>query len=233
LLVDQDDPEKRIAELERQLADGMNSVSPPNQHQAEGVPPAGWYPDPGGAAFRRYWDGHEWTSATDVPTQPPPNVDTATPEDEPESSPGPKWSQPPSQERPNPVPPPPQGYPSYPGQPYPYPVAGWGVDPEAPYGRDVATGKPLSDKKAAVAGVLQLLFGVFGAGRFYIGSKAIAGCQLGLTIVGVVLAQVTSSSDAASGLVGLLLLVVAIWAFIDAIRMFTRSVTDGQGRKLS
>jgi hypothetical protein len=133
--------------------------------------------------------------------------------------PGPQWSHPSAQQHPNPVPPPPQGYPtypgqppyppppqgypSYPGQPYPYPVAGRGVDPEAPYGRDPVTEKPLSDKKAATAGVLQLFFGIFGAGRFYIGSKAIGGCQLGLTIVGVVLAQVTASSDTASGLVGL------------------------------
>ena len=130
------------------------------------------------------------------------------------------------------MPPPPQGYPSYPGQPYPYPVAGRGVDPEAPYGRDPVTEKPLSDKKAAIAGVLQLFFGIFGAGRFYMGSKAIGGCQLGLTIVGVVLAQVTAYSDTASGLVGLLLIGVIIWAIIDAILMFTRRVTDGQGRKL-
>lgn len=229
LLVDKDDPEKRIAELERQLADEMNSGMPPNQHQAAGLKPPGWYPDPGGEAFLRYWDGHEWTSATDEPRQPSPDVDTTNPEDEPESSPGPLWSQPPSQELPNPVPPPPQEYPSYPGQP----VAGRGVDPEAPYGRDPVIGKPLSDKKAAIAGALQLFFGVFGAGRFYIGSKAIGGCQLGLTIVGFVLAQVApSSSDTVSALAGFLWLGVTIWAFIDAIRMFTRSVTDGQGRKL-
>ena len=66
--------------------------------------------------------------------------------------------------------------------------------------------------------MLQLFFGIFGAGRFYIGSKAIGACQLGLTIVGLVLAQVAASSDTASGLVGLLLIAT--------------SVTDGQGRKL-
>jgi Protein of unknown function (DUF2510)/TM2 domain len=204
--VDQDDPEKRIAELERQLADEMNGVISPNQHQAAGLLPAAWYPDPGGAAFRRYWDGHEWTSATDAPTQPPFNVDAATPEDEPES---------------------------YPGQPYPHPVAGRGVDPEASYGRDPVAGKPLSDKRAAIAGVLQLFFGVFGAGRFYIGSKAIGGYQLGLTIVGFVLAGVTPhSADTAVTLIGLLLIGVALWAFIDAILMFARFVTDGQGRRL-
>jgi hypothetical protein len=247
---------------------GANSVMPPNQHQPPaGPPPAGWYRDPGGGAFRRYWDGHQWTPATDEPPQPSPNVAATTPEDEPESFPGPQWSHPGGQEQPNPVPPPPQGYPTYSGQPdpyppppqgyprypgqpdpyppppqgyprypgqpdHPYPVAGSGVEPEAPYGRDPATGKPLSDKKAATAGVLQLFFGMFGAGRFYIGSKAIGGCQLGLTILGIVLAQVTASSDTASGLVGLLLVGVIIWAIIDAIRMFIKSVNDGQGRKL-
>jgi hypothetical protein len=28
--------------------------------------PAGWYPDPAGGSFRRYWDGYRWTSATDL-----------------------------------------------------------------------------------------------------------------------------------------------------------------------
>ena len=30
------------------------------------LPPAGWYADPTGEASLRYWDGHQWTSATDV-----------------------------------------------------------------------------------------------------------------------------------------------------------------------
>lgn len=29
-----------------------------------GQPPPGWYPDPGGRAFQRYWDGRAWTAAT-------------------------------------------------------------------------------------------------------------------------------------------------------------------------
>jgi hypothetical protein len=41
------------------------------------APPAGWYPDPSGAAFRRYWDGRQWTTATDPPAQRPP-VHSAT-----------------------------------------------------------------------------------------------------------------------------------------------------------
>ena len=32
------------------------------------TPPAGWYPDPTGAAQQRYWDGHQWTEALAAPT---------------------------------------------------------------------------------------------------------------------------------------------------------------------
>jgi Protein of unknown function (DUF2510) len=28
------------------------------------VPPAGWYPDPGGVYSQRYWDGQRWTAQT-------------------------------------------------------------------------------------------------------------------------------------------------------------------------
>ena len=56
--------------------------------------------------------------------------------------------------------------------------------------------------------------------------------RLDLTIVGVVVAQFPSSFVVSSWLVGLLLLGVVIWPVIDAIRMFTRHVTDGLGRKL-
>lgn len=187
LLVDDDDPEKRIAELEGQLADSMK---PPDQQQAAGLKPAGWYPDPSGAALLRYWDGHEWTSATDIP----PDVDTATATDQPESFAGPQLSAPPGQ-----------------------PVA-----------------KSLSDKKAAVAGTLQLLFGIFGVGRFYIGSWTIGACQLGLTILAVILAVVVpETANTAVTMIGFLLIAMPIWAFVDAICMFIGTVSDGKGRKLS
>ena len=32
------------------------------------TPPAGWYPDPTGAAQQRYWDGQQWTEALAAPT---------------------------------------------------------------------------------------------------------------------------------------------------------------------
>jgi TM2 domain-containing membrane protein YozV len=117
------------------------------------------------------------------------------------------------------------GYPGQPSHQYAgYPGPGYALDPSAPYGRDPVTGMPLSDKSAAAAGCLQLFFGVFGVGRFYIGSNSIAIAQLCLGLFGFFFSFL---------LVGLpVLLGVAIWAFVDAIMMFTGSVRDGNGRKL-
>ncbi len=36
--------------------------------------PPGWYPDPSGAAGRRYWDGTSWHSAIPAPAKPPGRV---------------------------------------------------------------------------------------------------------------------------------------------------------------
>lgn len=105
------------------------------------------------------------------------------------------------------------------GQPYAAPNPGY-----PPLGYDPVTGEPLSDKSKVSAGLLQLFLGGFGAGRFYIGSNTIGAIQLGLTVLG----WLTLIFG-----VGLLILVgVGIWALIDAIVMFTGSVTDSQGRKL-
>jgi TM2 domain-containing membrane protein YozV len=138
----------------------------------------------------------------------------------------------------NPQIPPPAGYPvqpgypypqSYPGTPsYPYPgyfSPGYAIDPQAPYGRDPATGAPLSDKSAVAAGCLQLFFGFLGIGRFYIGSNSIAGVQLALGLLGLFFGLFC--------LIGLpLLLGVVVWTLIDAIMIFTGSVPDNYGRKL-
>jgi TM2 domain-containing membrane protein YozV len=107
-----------------------------------------------------------------------------------------------------------------------YGVPGYGlpVDPAAPYGRDPVTGEPLSDKSSVAAGVLQLFLGLFGVGRLYIGSLPIGFIQLGLTVFGIVTSIVVIGVFIIFG--------VAIWAFIDAIMMFTGAVRDGQGRKL-
>ena len=132
-----------------------------------------------------------------------------------------------------PVPPPP-GYPGYlpqPGYPPPQPYPGYGgypgnaVGPQAPFGRDPATGLPLSDKSATTAGLLQLFFGVFGIGRFYIDSTQIAIAQFLLGLSGLVFTLFC--------LFGLpFLLGSIVWAIVDAILMFTGSVKDNHGRKL-
>jgi TM2 domain-containing membrane protein YozV len=135
----------------------------------------------------------------------------------------------------NPQIPPPSGYPAHPGYPHPYPgypsypypgypSPGYGVDPQAPYGRDPATGVPLSDKSAVAAGCLQLFFGFLGVGRFYIGSTNVAVAQLCLGLFGLFFSLFFFGFP--------LLLGVIIWAVIDAIMMFTGSVTDNYGRKL-
>lgn len=100
----------------------------------------------------------------------------------------------------------------------------YGVDALAPYGRDPYSGEPLSDKSKITAGLLQLFFGQFGVGRFYLGYSTIGGIQLGLWLLGFVLVFV---------FVGLFVWIgVGIWALIDAIMIFTGSVPDAQGRKL-
>jgi TM2 domain-containing membrane protein YozV len=122
--------------------------------------------------------------------------------------------------------PPPFGYPA--PQPYPsFPsYAGYpGYDPQAPFGRDTATGVPLSDKSATSAGLLQLFLGVFGIGRFYLDSTQIAVAQLCVGLFGIFFT--------AFCLLGFPILIGSmIWGVVDAIMMFTGSITDSQGRKL-
>ena len=114
---------------------------------------------------------------------------------------------------------PPPGYPPQHGYPGP------AVDPQAPFGRDPATGEPLSDKSAVTAGLLQLFLGLFGVGRFYLESTQIAVAQLCLGLFGTVFTVFC--------LFGFpLLLGGIVWAIVDAIMMFTGSVKDNHGRKL-
>lgn len=141
------------------------------------------------------------------------------------------WQPPGYGPQPNPTgpPPPPPGYPSPP--PYGYPgYPGYGgypgyVDPQAPFGRDPVTGVPLSDKSATTAGLLQLFFGLFGVGRFYIDTTQIAVAQLCLGLFGIVFSLFCFLGFP-------VLLGGIIWAIVDAILMFTGSVKDNHGRKL-
>lgn len=156
----------------------------------------------------------------------------STPPNQPGNPPGePPWGwQPPGYgSQPNPPTPPPgypppQAYPGFPGHPGYGGYPGYG-DPQAPYGRDPATGLPLSDKSATTAGLLQLFLGMFGIGRFYIDSTQIAVAQLCLGLFGVLFSLFC--------LLGFpVLLGVIVWAIVDAILIFTGSVKDNHGRKL-
>jgi TM2 domain-containing membrane protein YozV len=113
---------------------------------------------------------------------------------------------------------PPPGYPQqappqYPGAPGPgmAPPAGgpqYGSDPNAPYGYD-PYGRPYSHKSKMVAGILQILVGGVGAGRWYTGHTGMAVAQL-LTCGGM-----------------------GIWSLIDGILFLTKDDrTDAQGRPL-
>ncbi len=73
--------------------------------------------------------------------------------------------------------------------------------------------------------MLQLFFGVFGVGRFYIDSTQIAVAQLLLGLVGLVFTLFCFIASP-------LLLGSIIWAIVDAIMMFTGSVKDNYGRRL-
>jgi TM2 domain-containing membrane protein YozV len=114
--------------------------------------------------------------------------------------------------------------PQFAQQPYGQPAytpGGYGYDPSAPYGRDPLTGQALSDKSKIVAGLLQFFLGWLGIGRFYMGSTAIAVCQLVLFLVAVVTFVF---------IIGMFLwFALALWAFIDAIVILVGSPRDGQG----
>jgi TM2 domain-containing membrane protein YozV len=104
---------------------------------------------------------------------------------------------------------PPAGY-GYPQQAAGYPVqpGTYTGDPNAPYGYD-PFGRPYSEKSKVTAGVLQLLLGGFGVGRFYTGHTGMALGQL-FTCGGC-----------------------GIWALIDGIMLLAgKDQTDAQGRVL-
>ncbi len=70
----------------------------------------------------------------------------------------------------------------------------------------------VSDKSKIVAGILGILLGGFGVGRFYTGHIKIAVLQLVVSVV-------------TFGLGGL-------WGFIDGILILVNGGTDAQGRRL-
>jgi TM2 domain-containing membrane protein YozV len=100
------------------------------------------------------------------------------------------------------------------GQPQQYGQPGYGqpYDPNAPYGYDPTTGLPYSHKSKLVAGLLQILLGGFGVGRFYTGHIGIAIAQIAVTIV-------------TCG-------VGSLWGLIDGILILVNGGTDSEGRRL-
>lgn len=105
--------------------------------------------------------------------------------------------------------------PQYPGPQYGGPQYAGGpgfMDPMAPYGRHPVTGEPYSDKQKLTAGLLNILLGAFGAGRFYLNQPGIAVAQIAVTWL-------------TCGIGG-------IWPLIDGIMMLTGSVRDQHGRPL-
>ncbi|WP_422395767.1 NINE protein [Rhodococcus sovatensis] len=94
----------------------------------------------------------------------------------------------------------------------PYSSGPYGVDPTAPFGRHPVTGEPLSEKSKVTAGLLGILLGPFGAGRFYLNQPGIAVAQIAVTWL-------------TCGIGG-------IWPLVDGIMMLTGSVRDEHGRPL-
>jgi TM2 domain-containing membrane protein YozV len=104
------------------------------------------------------------------------------------------------------------GYPpAYPQAGYPaaYPQAGY--QPGYPPAFD-AQGRPLSDKSKVVAGVLGILLGGFGVGRFYTG-------HIGMGIGQLVLTLITCGFG-------------SLWGLIDGIVILVNGGTDSDGRVL-
>jgi TM2 domain-containing membrane protein YozV len=100
-----------------------------------------------------------------------------------------------------------------------YAQAGYQVPQGQPYGaypgqaaQFDAQGRPLSDKSKVVAGLLGILLGGFGAGRFYTGHTGLAVGQLLVTIFTCGLGH--------------------FWGLIDGIMILVNGGTDAQGRVL-
>jgi TM2 domain-containing membrane protein YozV len=107
----------------------------------------------------------------------------------------------------------------------PQPITPYISTPDAPYGRDPATGEPLSNKNKVIAAFLQLIFGCFGAGRFYIGDT-----RTGFVTIGLVVIAIFTSAALPYGWI--LWPALGLWWISDFILMLSGHVHDAQGRQL-
>jgi TM2 domain len=134
---------------------------------------------------------------------------------------------------------PPVGYPSPPA-PAAYPYAG-SINPNAPYGYDPVTGRPMSDKSKLAAGLLQIFLPGFAVGRFYTGHTSLALGQLGvfwgatlLTCCGTAAFSTVTLGLGSPSLifVPVVSFLASLWPIIDGILLLARGGTDSQGRVL-
>lgn len=100
----------------------------------------------------------------------------------------------------------------------PYDPAAHGVANRltAPYGVQAFTGRPYSDKHKVPAGVLQILLGSLGVGRFYTGHTKIALVQLLITVLTL----------------GMAAPLTVLWGLIDGVVILAGDSTDRHGRPL-
>ncbi len=107
------------------------------------------------------------------------------------------------------------GYPTQPPyvqQPMPGTVPGYGPIPMGQYyGTDVY-GRPLSDKSKVIAGILGIVLGGLGLGRFYIGDNK----------TGILMIVVTFFTCGLGH----------FWGVVDGILMLVNGGVDAQGRVL-
>lgn len=93
----------------------------------------------------------------------------------------------------------------------PQPTPGYPPQPAYP-GTNPQNVGPLSDKSKVTAGLLGILLGSFGLGRFYLGYTKVAVAQIAVT--------------------WLTLGIGGIWPFIDGILILLGKVPDAEGRAL-
>ncbi len=100
------------------------------------------------------------------------------------------------------------------------------AQPGAPYGVHPQLGVPYSEKSKVAAGLLQLLAGSFGVGRFYTGHTGLGVAQLMVCFVLPTLITIVTCGF------GAFFYAAALWPVIDGILLLTSDSRDSEGRLL-